>query len=693
MKEYATEQLRNVILLGHGSSGKTSLAEAMLHTSGGTSRLGRVEDGTSVADFEEDERARRISINTALVACEYAGVKINLLDTPGFTDFVGEVKSAIRVADAAIIIVDAVAGVEVGTQLVWEFCEEHRLPRFVVINKMDRDNANYTSALASVQQLAVDKKLVPAQLPWGEKAEFKGIIGLLSEQARKGVGTEEEEIPNDLSEIAAEARVALEEAAAEGDDDLLLKYLDGQPLNQDEIKTGFKKAVLAGTFVPVFLASSTSEIGIDPILQGIIRYLPSPDEQSHVSAEGIAGIEEVDISDAGPLGVYAFKTTADPYVGKLTYLRVMSGMLDSDTRVYNHHRSSGERIGTLHVMRGKEQIPVQRLHAGDLGTVAKLADTATGDTLGEKTHPLKFPQANYPGKLYAVAVRPSTQGDSAKMGPTLTRLCEEDPTLTWRNEASTRETILEGMGDQHIEVAVRRAQSKFGTALEISTPKVPYRETISRSSESSYRHKKQSGGAGQFAEVHIRVEPLNAENIESNGDENFRFKTEVFGGAISSSYLPAIEKGIRSIMQEGVIAGYPVQKVFVAVTDGKEHPVDSKPIAFEIAGREAFKLAVKNAGPAMLEPIVLLEVVVPEANMGDVLGDLNTRRARVQGMDTNSGKSIVTAEVPLAEVQRYVTDLRSITQGRGIFSMEYVRHEQVPAHLTQAIIDKSKPDI
>ena len=692
MKEYTTEQIRNVALVGHGGSGKTSLVEAMLHTSGATTRLGKVDDGSTVSDYEDEERNRTMSISTALVACEYENHKINLIDTPGFTDFVGEVKSALQVTDAAIMVIDSVAGVEVGTELMWDYCEEYKLPRFVVINKLDRDNANFQKALSSVQELASDKKLIPVTLPWGEQADFKGVIGLLSQKARPGVGAETEKIPAEYEEAVTAARLDLEEAAAEGDDELLMRYLDGEALNADEIEHGFKAAVLAGSCVPVFVTSATQQTGIAALLLGISRYLPSPIERPEVLAESSTGTEKLGAKVSNPQAIFAFKTTADPFVGRLTYLRVMSGVLESDSRIYNHSRKTDERIGTLHVMRGKEQIPVKTLHAGDLGTIPKLSDTLTGDSLGDKEYPLQFPGAKFPETLFAVAIRPRTQADSAKMGPTLSRLCEEDPTLKHYNEITTKETILKGMGDQHIEIALRRAENKFGTSLDTNTPKVPYRETITKTGNGQYRHKKQSGGAGQFGEVHMRIEPLTKTNMESDGDRDFRFTSEVFGGSISSNFMPAIEKGIRSVMSDGAIAGFPMEKVFVAITDGKEHPVDSKPIAFEIAAREAFKQSVSAAGPVLLEPIMLIDITVPEANMGDVMSDLNSRRARVQGMDSGTGKSVVTAEVPMAEVQHYVTELRSITQGRGVFSLQYLRHEQVPSHLEQEVINRVKAD-
>ncbi len=681
MKEYGTELIRNVALVGHSGSGKTSLTEGFLFNTGVTTRLGRVEDGTAAADFEDEEKRRRISISTAVIPIEYQDHKINFIDTPGFTDFLGEVKSALHVADAAIVVVDAVSGVEVGTELTWQYCDDRKLPRFVVINKMDRENANFQKTLEGVQA-AFKAKLIPVQLPWGEQANFKGVIGLLSMMARPGKGDEQVAIPADYAAAAEAARVNLVEAAAEGDDALLEKYLGGEELTPQEVIHGFHQAVLAGSFVPVFVASATADVGINPILDGIVRYFPAPTEEPPMHAHGAAGDEDVAISDTSPLCAYVWKTTADPFVGKLTYVRVYSGVLSSDTRIWNHSRSAEERIGTVYLPRGKEQIGIRNLHAGDLGALTKLTVTATGDSLGDRTHPLIMDAPKYPAATYAVAVSPRTQADSTKMGPALTRLCEEDPTLHWRQESSTKQTILEGMGDQHIDVAVRRAESKFSVGLNVEAPKVPYRESITRKAEAMHRHKKQTGGAGQFGEVTMRVEP--------SPDGEYAFEDELVGMNLSRGYLGPIEKGVKSVMEQGVVAGYPVVGVNVFVTDGKEHPVDSKPIAFEVAGREAFKKAFEAGNPVLLEPIVALRVVVPESNMGDVLGDLNTRRARVQGMDQDAGKSIITAEVPQAEVQRYATELRSITGGRGVYSMDFLRYDVVPTHLAQGIIAAHK---
>jgi elongation factor G len=684
MKEYTTEFIRNVALVSHSSAGKTMLAEAFLHFTKTTTRLGRIEDGTTISDFEEEEIRRGISLSTGIIPVEFNDHKINFLDTPGYTDFVGEMVSGLRVSDGAVVMVDSVAGAEVGTEIAWSYCEQFNIPRFVLINKMDRDNADFQKALASIQQLS-DVRMLPVQLPWGEKQDFQGVIDLLSMKAYAGEGTSAADIPAELQDAAEAAHNELIEAAAEGEDELLMKYLEGEALDAKEIMRGLVAVFRSGAYIPVFVSSATAEIGLAPLLQALIELMPSPAEAPAITAAGKAGDIELSASDSGPLAVYAWKTTADPFVGKITYLRVYSGLLSSDTRVWNQNKETEERFGNLNLLRGKETIAVKTVHSGDIAAVPKLTATSTGDTLCDKAQPLELSVPSYPNALFRVALTPKTQSDSAKISPTLTRLCEEDMTLSWFQEPSTNQTILQGMGDQHIDVAIRKAGSKFQTGLNIEEPRVPYRETITRRGQAQYRHKKQTGGAGQFAEVYLRVEPLE--------EENFEFVNKVFGGSISQNYMPAIEKGVKVVMQTGVIANFPVEKVRVEVYDGKEHPVDSKPVAFEIAGREAFKLAVKDAAPVMLEPIMEAVITVPESNMGDIMGDLNTRRARVQGMDTAKGRSIVTTQVPLAEMQRYTTDLRSMTGGRGVFTMEFAFYETVPAHIAQEVIDARQKEL
>jgi len=684
MKEYATDAIRNIALIGHGSAGKTTLVEAFLHFTGASTRLGKIEDGTTVSDYEEEEVRRRISLSTSVIPIEFQECKINLLDTPGFPDFIGEVISALRVSSGAMVMLDAVAGVEVGTEITWQHCEEFHLPRFVVIAKMDRENADFERVLESAKTLP-GAKLVPVQLPIGQGQHFKGVIDLMAMKARLGAGKEATDIPPEMKAAAEEARVALMEAAAEGEDELLEKYLGGTELTQEELIRGLCKAVWNGVCMPVFACAGSAEVGIEPLLYCVTKLIPSPSEAPKAEAEGKGGKEELACSDAGPLAVYIWKTTADPFVGKQTYFRVYSGTLSSDTRVWNSKKSAEERLGTLSIPRGKETLPIKAAHAGDIGIVPKLSVTVTGDTLCDKGHPLTLPAPVFPNALYAVAVTPKTQADAAKTTPTLTRLCEEDMTLTWHNDPNTLQTILQGMGDQHIDVAIRRAESKFQVGLHIELPRVPYRESITKPNSAMYRHKKQTGGSGQFGEVSLRVEPF------TTGD--FEFENEVVGGAISSSYMSAIEKGVRSVMQHGAVAGYPMEKIRVAVFDGKEHPVDSKPVAFEIAGREAFKLAVRGASPVLLEPIMAIHVVVPEDHMGDVLGDLNTRRAHVQGMDNEHGKSIVNATIPLAEIQRYTTDLRSITGGRGYFTMTLDHYQVMPRAVANQVIAAHQKEV
>lgn len=684
MKEYTTESIRNVALVSHSGAGKTMLVEAFLHFTGVTTRLGRIEDGTTVSDFEEEEIRRGLSLSTSVIPVEYSGTKINFLDTPGYTDFIGEVISALRIADSAMVMVDAVAGIEVGTEIAWQYCDQFNLPRFVVINKMNRENANFKKALETVRAIS-EVNLIPVQLPWGEQAEFKGVIDLLQMKARKGNGAQVQDIPAELLDEAEAARVALIEAAAEGEDALLEKYLEGESLTAEEIVRGLRKVILARAYVPVFVAAGSAEIGLAPLLEAVVSLLPSPVDMPPAVAQGKDGEERLPASDNGPLAAYVWKTTADPFVGKITYLRIYSGTLSADSRVWNASKSVEERLGGLNLLRGKEQIPVKMVHAGDLVTVSKLSEASTGNTFCDRGHPLILPIPEYPHSLYSVAVFPKTQADSAKISTTLTRLCEEDMTLSWRQEPSTNQTILQGMGDQHIDVAIRKAETKFQTSLTVEIPKVPYQETITKEGQAMYRHKKQTGGAGQFGEVWLRIFP--------NPDSEYEMSWDVFGGAISSSYQPAIDKGIRTVMREGILAGYPILNVKVSVYDGKEHPVDSKPIAFETAGREAFKLAFNEAGPVLREPIMNVKIIVPEANMGDILGDLNTRRARIQGMDTEKGRSIITAQVPLAEMQRYTTDLRSMTGGRGVFTMEFSHYEIVPAHIAQEVIAARKKEL
>ena len=684
MKEYSTKNIRNIALVSHSSAGKTILTEAFLHFTGATTRMGEINEGNTVADFDEEEIRRGISLYTSVVPIEYKNTKFNFLDTPGYTDFIGEMISAVAVADSAVVVIDAVSGFEVGTEIAWNYCDKFDLPRILLINKMDRENADYQKAFNSVQDFS-EKRLIAVQLPWGEKADFKGVIDLLTMKAYAGDGKSPEEIPAEMKDAAESAHMELVEAAAEGNDTLLEKYLEGGELSPDEIMSGLSAVIKSGAFVPVLVSAAGAEVGIAPLLNALEKLLPSPDAGNVVVAKGKDGDEELKADDSGPLAVYVWKTTADPFVGKQTFFKIYSGSMGSENRIWNQSINAEERLGGIFVPKGNDTISVSVMHAGDIGVVPKLSETATGNTLCDKGHPIELPVPEYPNSLYQVSIEPKTQADSTKISPALTRLCEEDMTLSWHQEKATRQTILQGMGDQHIDVAIRRAETKMQVGLNTALPRVPYRETITKKSEAMHRHKKQSGGSGQFGEVWLRIAP--------NKEQDFEFNNAIFGGAISSSYMPAIEKGIKKVMEEGVIAGYTVTGITVEVFDGKEHPVDSKPIAFEMAGREAFKKAIKDAAPVLLEPIMTVKVIVPEENMGDILGDMNTRRARVQGMNTEKGHSTVTANVPLAEMQRYTTDLRSITGGRGIFEMEHSHYEVVPTHVAQGVIDARNKEL
>ncbi|MCZ2126736.1 MAG: elongation factor G [Anaerolineales bacterium] len=687
MKEYTTEFIRNVALVSHGGAGKTMLAEAFLHVTGATTRLGKVEDGTTVSDYDEEERKRKISIYTSVVPIEYKDYKINLLDAPGYTDFVGEMISALSVADGAIILIDAVAGIEVGAELAWRYCDQFNLPRFIVINKMDRDNADFQKTYDAVQEFveAHGKRVIKAHLPIGEKQDFKGVADVIEMKAYFGEGKEESEIPAELKEEVDKARVEMLEDAAEGEDALMEKYLESGALTDEEMKRGLENGITAGDFVPVFCAASGREIGMIPLLDGILDLIPSPAHATKRTAQGKDGAEELQPSNQSPLAAYVWKTTVDPFVGKMTYFRVFSGSIQADAHVWNQNKNADERMSGLHFQRGKEVIAAKTVHAGDIAAVSKLTTTSTGDTFCDKGHPLTIEKPKYPAALYRVAVAPKTQADAAKISTVLTRLSEEDPTLTWQNDNITRETVLQGMGDQHIDAAVNRAQTKFQVGIETREPKIPYREGITKKAQAQYRHKKQSGGAGQFGEVHLRIEPF------MEGD--FDFVDALVGMNLSRSYLPPIEKSIRATMERGAFAGYPMSNVRVTVYDGKEHEVDSKPVAFEIAGREAFKLAVADAGPVLFEPIMTVRVTCPDANMGDVMSDLNTRRGRVQGTETDRGSTIIVAHVPMAEMLKYTTQIRSLTGGRGFFSMEFDHYDTVPTHIAGTIIEAHRKEM
>ncbi len=678
MKEYSADKIRNIALVGHSGAGKTALAEAMHYLTGASTRMGTTQDGNTVSDYDEEEVRRGISIHTGVLPVEHDGTKINVIDTPGYADFIGDVISGLQVSDMAVVVVDSVAGVEVGTEIAWQELDRLNQPRVVVINKMDRDTARWERVLADLRE-SFDARFVPLQLPMGQGDDFQGIYRLIGEKASLGEKGKNGDIPAEVLAKADTMREAIVEAAAESDDEFIMKFLDGEELTNDEIRHGLEVGAGRGKYVPVFFTSATKALGVKALMDSLLVQAPTAADAKPRSGE--MGGDEVALAadTSGPLVARIFKTQADPYVGKLQYLRVYSGILEADSRAFNVTRDEEERIGPVYHVRGKEQMTTGRIVAGDIGAVAKLNETQTFDCLVDRDQAITMPDVTLPQPVFSVALTPATPLDAPKLGQALQRLLEEDPTFRSEFVGSTRQLVLSGMGDAHIDVAVHALKDKFGVAVETALPRVPYQETVTKRAQAVYRHKKQSGGSGQFAEVHLRVEPV------PRGD-GFSYTSEVRGGSISSTYIPSIEKGIRQVLTEGVIANCEVVDTKAIVFDGKEHPVDSKDIAFQIAGREAFKQAMRDAGPALLEPVYDITVVVPSAQMGDVLGDMNGRRGMVQGTEQVGQRAIVKGQVPLAEIQRYATDLRSMTQGRGHYTAEFSHYSPVPHNVQQEII-------
>lgn len=683
MKEYQTSQIRNVALVGHNGSGKTTFVERVLFNTGVTTRLGSVQAGTAAMDFEEEEVARNSSVSTALAPIEFKNHKINFMDTPGYMDFIGEVNSALQVADSALVLVEAVAGVEVGTEVVAQAASERNLPKLLLVSKMDRENVRVARVIESISA-NLEGNFVNLQLPIGEGPEFKGIVDLIKLEARLGADSKVGPIPADMADEVEEARMALIEAAAEGDDALMEKFFEEDDLSNEEIVQGLKGAMAQGLVTPIIYGAPEPGIAVAPILETIALLLPAPNERPFTATNAAGDEAEYEVSDTSPLAAFIFKTREDPY-GKSSYIRVFGGMLESDSRVWAARLGSEVRVGTLQVTTGKETTAVPRLHSGDIGVVVKLGEAGTNDTLTDKGHALRLPAIKQPSPIASVSIHPKSQSDVAKLSQSLNRLTGEDLTLTWHTEPATHETILSGMGNTHLDIAVKKAQSKFGVNLTTSIPKVPYRETITKTNSAEYTHKKQTGGAGQYGRVFLRLESL-------DDDADFEFTSEIFGGSISAPFVAATEKGCRQALESGPTAGYPVVGVKAIVYDGKEHPVDSKEIAFQTAGRECFKKAMLGAGPVLLEPIYNVTVVVPADYMGDIMGDMNSRRARVLGIDQEGTKSVVKVIVPLAEMQTYAADLRSMTQGRGVFSMEFANYGRVPSHLQEQIVTQARKE-
>lgn len=663
MKNYQSNQLRNVAVVAHGGSGKTSLVEAMLFNAGTLSRLGRVEDGTTVSDYHPEETARKMTIHTSLVPVEWNNTKINLLDTPGFSDFIGEVKGSLRVADGALFVVSAVDGVQVQHEVIWDIAAE--LPKIVVINKMDRENANFDKILDNLKA-KFGANFVPIQLPIGAFTDFSGVVNVMEQKAFTGDGKGKEiPVPGDLADQMEVYREAMVEAAAEGDDELTMKYLEGEELTLDEIKDGFRKSLALGKFVPVLSCSATKNIGVAQILDFLAAYFPAPQ------------VEE------GPVAALVFKTIADPYVGKMNFFRVFRGQLKNDSAVVNVTKDKAEKIGQILYVRGKTTVQTDVVPCGDLAVLVKLQDTSTGDTLADKDKPLELEGIEFPVPTLTTAVAPKSKNDEDKLGDALLKLTEEDPTIKVQKNTETKQTMLITMGEAQTQIMVDRLKKKYGVDVVLEEARVPYRETIRKKVEVEGKHKKQSGGRGQYGHVWIRFEPT---------DEHFVFGEEVFGGAVPRNFFPAVEKGLREALEEGVLAGFPVTGLKATLYDGSYHPVDSSEMAFKIAAHLAFKKGCEQASPALLEPIQNVEVTVPENFMGDIISDFNTKRGRVLGTEPMGKLVKIRAQVPLSEMYRYAIDLKSLTQGRGSFTMEFSSYEELSGREAEMVIKKAREE-
>jgi len=684
VKRYDTRQIRNVALVGHSGAGKTSLAEALLHRAGAIGRLGRVEDGTTTCDHDPEEHKRGISLSLAVAPFEWQGTKINLIDTPGYADFMGDVSAALRVADLAVFVVSAVDGVQVQTEEIWEMARELGLPRMVFVNKLDRERADHDATLAQLRD-RLGPGIAPLELPIGTEADFRGIADLLTDTAHvyeDGV-PHTEPVPDDMEDLERQVHESLVEGIVVADDEMLERYLEGEVPGLEELERTLHDGIAAATVFPVVIGSATREIGIDRLADLLVEIGPSPlDRTTTVSAGRGDGAQEVEVA-ADPAGdplAFVFKTIADPYVGQISIFRVVSGTIRPDDHLVNSRTGDEVRLHALLEVRGKEQTPVSELVAGDIGAATKLPGVLTGDTLAPRGTPVVVPPIEQPEPTLAVAVVPRTQADEDKLATALHRATEEDPSLRVERNDETRQTILHGTGETHLQITLEKLARRFGANVDTEDVRVPYRETVTgRVTGVEGRHKKQTGGHGQFGVCIIDLEPL----PRGGG---FEFESTVVGGAISRPFIAAIEKGIEEAMQEGGVFGFPVVDVKVTVTDGKEHSVDSSEMAFKIAGRLAFRAALEKAGPVILEPISRLEVTVPSELQGDVMGDLNARRGRVQGSEALSdGRQTIRALVPTSEIQRYAIDLRSLTGGRGRFRAEHDHYDVLPAHLTDKV--------
>ncbi|MBP7865196.1 MAG: elongation factor G [Acidobacteria bacterium] len=690
MKVYDTDKIRNLVFIGHGGCGKTSLVSGMLYSTGMTTRLGKVDEGNAVTDFDEDEIARKVSIRSALAYCEHDKHKLNLLDTPGYMAFIQGAREAIRVADTAMVVVDAVSGVEVQTEKVWEFANEAGLPRCVVISKMDRENADFGKVLENVQEV-FGRAAVPVQIPVGKEKDFKGVIDLITGKAhlyKDDTGKcETVDVPANLKGEFDTRREQLVEFVAESDEDLMTKFFDSGSLDDADLVAGLKKGILSQAIAPVFCASGMLNYGTTQLADAAVRYLPSPLERAVFTATDPKTNEAVErkISADEPVAAYVFRTVADPFAGRISIFKVYSGVMKSDSSLYNVAAETVERIGALQVVQGKNVAPVGEVKAGDIGAVTKLKATLTGHSLSDQSRPVVFSQLKYPEAAISFAIEPKSRGDEEKISIALARMKEEDPMISFLRDPQTKELLVAGSGQLHVEVVVERMKTRYGVDVLLKMPKIPYRETITGKADVQGRHKKQTGGHGQFGDCKVRMEP------QPRG-AGFSFEDDIFGGAIPKTYIPAVEKGILESAERGYLAGYPVVDFKVSLYDGSYHEVDSSEMAFKIAGSLAFKKAMEVAKPVLLEPIMQVEVHVPEENAGDIMGNLNSRRGRVQGMDSRGKFTVIRAMVPMAEMLTYAPDLTSMTGGRGSYTMEIQGYEIVPSHIQAKIVEAAKKE-
>ncbi|HSE40532.1 MAG TPA: elongation factor G [Acidobacteriota bacterium] len=693
MKVYTTDSIRNVALTGHGDVGKTSLASAFLFNSGAVNRFGKVDQGSTVTDFDEDEIERKITISSKSCFAEWNKAKINFLDTPGYGNFIADAKGALRAVDSALVLVCGVAGVEVQTEKVWRWAEEYGLPRLLVVNKLDRERADFGRALESIQK-AFGRGPVAIQIPIGSEKDFSGVIDLVHNKAYQFSKDEsgkmqEMPIPDNLKEQAASQRQALMEMIAEQDDALMEKYFESGELTQEELIAGLKKGTLERKIFPVLCSSALHNIGAQPIMNAIVELLPNPAESgvtfSGENQKDHSAIQATAQESDSP-AAFVFKTFVDPYAGRVNLFRVVRGVLRADHNLLNANKGTTEKITTVSALQGKTATAVQEVHAGDIASVAKLKDTQTNDTLCEPSHPVKFASIEFPHPIISYAIEPKSRGDEEKISTALHKMADEDPVLRFDRDPQTKELLVSGMGQLHVEVVVARLKRRFGVEVLLHPPKVPYRETIKAKAEVQGKYKKQSGGRGQYGDCWITMEPLPR-------DKDFEFVDKIFGGAIPKNYIPAVEKGIQEARQHGVLAGFPAVNFRVTVFDGSYHPVDSSEMAFKIAGSMAFKKGMEEAKPVLLEPIMHVEITAPADYMGTIMGDLNGRRGRMEGMDSSGANQIIRARVPLSEMLNYAPSLTSMTGGRGSYEMNYSHYDEVPSHLAQKIIEEHKSKV